>query len=247
MTYERYPNALPSPETSPFTRVRGTRQSDIPRGPVSYSLLERSFRGQQEVTFLFGPQDAATFRSWWETTLFRGALWFVARWPIPSGRYNSEVVRKFITPPRWQHVGNGAWRVQATTEVLYSKAISVLQLSSLTYPVAVADSMSSASEAVENLFYAYSEIMSSSSVALDSTLASVLKTYSMGYEIFSSDSIALDGTLATVLKTYSTGYETMSSSSVALNGTYTELLVVYDIGYETMSSSCMALDGTLVT
>jgi len=141
MAYVSYPSVLPPPETGPFTRVRSTRQSDISAGTRQYALIERAFRGQQEVTFLFGPQQAYDFRDFWLNTLLRGGIWFTTEWPIPSGWFDPLGVRKFISVPQWTHIGNGAWRVRAVTELVLTTDVPSLVYTSKTFPIMVIEAM----------------------------------------------------------------------------------------------------------
>lgn len=78
--------------------------------------MERDRRKFENVTFPpFDEMQAAAFRAWWETDLYKGSAWFEAEWPIPEGKVAR--TRKFIGAPKWEFIPGRFWRVSAYTEV----------------------------------------------------------------------------------------------------------------------------------
>jgi hypothetical protein len=108
-----YPITLPGPEQAPVVpNDRAIRYGSDPRESASF---QRDFAGTQDLRFRFTADQAAVFQAWWQTTLIYGGLFFAADWPLPAGVMTA--VRRFLSPPSWQHVANGTWDVSAKVEI----------------------------------------------------------------------------------------------------------------------------------
>lgn len=245
MSLPEYPEwNLPPPETGPFERNQSTRETDVRFGGTNYALVERAFRGTQEVTFLFSAEQAAFFRTFWLDTLSRGGRWFTTRWPLPSGWFNPLGVRKFLAPPVWRHIGNGAWRVSAITELVASRNPPSVRFSSLTYPITMLDEIIASMGSANADRVGYVEAMTSNFESTGGTIA--VKRHSYSYEEYIVPSLtSTGGTIRTVLKQYAMDPETIGSSMRARNGTIRLARIAYDIDPEFIGSEFNCLGGTL--
>lgn len=110
-----YPSDLPCPQGAPI-QLTERRLLSSDGGLYQARTVQRDRHAIQQITFPpFSPAQAATFRTWWEDTLVLGGNWFAATWPMPAGY--SSVVRRFLAPPKWEHLAGGFWRVSAECEV----------------------------------------------------------------------------------------------------------------------------------
>jgi hypothetical protein len=111
-----YPGTLPIPQTS---QVRGKERRQLsnreyPAGVAT--AIERDRIEYEQVSWPPMTQaKAAELRAWWKASLFDGAAWFAATWPLPRGFESA--VRKFTAPLYWEFVPGGLWRVSGETEV----------------------------------------------------------------------------------------------------------------------------------
>ena len=245
MSFPEYPEyQLPPPETGPFERNQSTRETDIKYGVTNFALVERAFRGTQEVSFLFNSTQAAYFRAFWLDTLLRGGRWFTTRWPLPSGWFSPLGLRKFLTVPRWRHIGNGAWRVNALTEIVAVKDPSVVRFSSLTYPITSLDSIVPMMDMANVDRVATVEAIMPGIELLSGELAVKLHTTD-SIDAVGSEFELLEGDLRLALHTLPMEEEAVHSSLVLRSGTIKPALIRYEIDPEFVHSEMICLGGTL--
>lgn len=122
MPYGCFPPSLPAPQSAVFTPAARVRRNDA-AGAFNSTLVERDFRGTQEVTWPpLTPEQCQVLRSYFDGLAY-GGEWFVTNtWPTPKG-WGAHVVRRFVGELRWQHVARGRWRCSATTEVMGNSTV----------------------------------------------------------------------------------------------------------------------------
>lgn len=105
-----YPAGLPAPQSMTAQPTERRRMKGRP-GPWQAGPGGRERAEVEPLTWVLSPQEAQTFRTWWADTLVHGGAWWAATWP--SSRGPVAVARRFASPPRWQALGGGVWRVSA--------------------------------------------------------------------------------------------------------------------------------------
>lgn len=110
-----FPATLPGPGVATITPAERRLLSDLP-GPQNVRGIQRDYLATQQLEWnLLDATAAAAFQAWWKVALYYGCAWFSAAWPMPAGW--GSAVRRFIAPPKWQHLAGGFWRVTAECEV----------------------------------------------------------------------------------------------------------------------------------
>lgn len=102
-----YPLGLPGPSKASWQVKDRARSAGLP-GKALYSAAERDFSGTVDLEFFLSNTDAALWYDWWNTTLDQGGSWFTATWPQVT---SSLAVYRFVSPPAYSHVYDGAYRV----------------------------------------------------------------------------------------------------------------------------------------
>lgn len=246
MAFLAYPEeSLPPPETGTFERVQATTATDVAKGPNQYALRERAFRGFQDVTFLFNAEQAKAFRRFWELDLLRGGAPFTTRWPLPSGWYSPLGVRKFIEPPRWSHVGMGAWRVSARTELVAVQLPLYPTFTTTPYPITSLEELEVHSLPT-NAPTAFSiEALAPTATAIFGTLGVKLIPLTAPFEMVTSSATVLSGTIVQFTFAQYSFREIVASRSRPMSGTMKPALIRYSFIPEPIQSRSTVISGTL--
>jgi hypothetical protein len=111
-----YPPALPCPaEGTALLIPAERRQMSGLEGARVARAVQRDRLATRQVTFNYSFAQAATFWSWWRTTLIYGGAWFeVTDWPLPQGGIS---VVRFLGVPTRQVIPGFGWRLSAEVEV----------------------------------------------------------------------------------------------------------------------------------
>lgn len=247
MSFIAYPeNLLPPPQTGPFVRVQATVASSVGKGVILFAMKELAFRGVQDVSFLFSAEQSIAFRDFWLTTLNRGGSVFTTRWPLPSGWFNPLGLRKFVTVPKWQHIGGGAWNVSATTELTAIQLPIYPTFTTPPYPVTNIDELEIVTEISHNPAIGLIEDLDIALSILSGIMAVKLRVI-YPVDDFESGESVLSGTLQTfTFGSYDIPFENIESGESVFSGVLRLALINYTVPFEEIESGQSVLSGTLV-
>lgn len=112
----RYPDGLPCPHADTDLTPRERRYiSDI--GEVKkLRRFQSTFQAtRQNISFVFTPAQARTFREWYKNDIVEGGAWFYADWAILNKE--KDVAYRFVTRPVWEFLARGNYHVSAAVEL----------------------------------------------------------------------------------------------------------------------------------
>ena len=256
-SYVEYPTSLPEPESIDIKPADRLSPSSGGTPGANYGTpKERTRRGEASLNFLFDPDEAEEFDVWWRYELFLGGAWFSALW-LNEGGWTRTVYR-FRSTPRWDHAGNGAWRVSAVCEYVSTenmqpplKQEDYTYITSTMYPALVIEEMTSGSTILAGTLglnnVSDSESIQSSFAAYAGTLTVNLRNYSAPSEdSLTSSFTALSGTLVVAFKSYTAPQDDrLTASFSTLSGTLQAGLVTNVVPTESITSSMSVTSGTL--
>lgn len=114
-TLSVYPAGLPGPSIATVSPAERRLLSDLP-GVQQVRGIQRDYMAFQDLEWSLLDADAALiWNTWWRDTITYGMAWFLATWPSPIGW--TAIERRFLGPPRWEHLPNGFWRVAVRCEL----------------------------------------------------------------------------------------------------------------------------------
>lgn len=133
-----YPPDLPGPAPGTLT-PRGRRAGSSLDGAPQSRARQRDVAGlQQQLSWVYTPDEMALWRAWYETTLSQGRYWFAAYLPGLRGLKRPKLVR-YLTMSE-QLLGSGLYRVTATLE-LRAYLPEALYYVSAPYPYVASESL----------------------------------------------------------------------------------------------------------
>lgn len=134
-----YPPDLPGPAPGSFAPRSRRAGSSLDGAPQSRAR-QRDVAGlQQQLSWVYTPDEMALWRAWYETTLSQGRYWFAAYLPGLRGLKRPKLVR-YLTKSE-QLLGSGLYRVTATLE-LRAYLPEALYYVSAPYPYVAHESLS---------------------------------------------------------------------------------------------------------
>ena len=232
-----YPAKLPAPLSGRISPTERRFISEVPGRP-NYRTRQRDYHGTKDIDFIFTPDEAETFRYWWAKWLARGAVWFVADWPLLPQRMRN--VYRFTKPPTWALEGGaingqGYWRVSATVEIRgrgMLPELPVYSVSSKLYPILEIESITTSLDRIwpEPNYYFREGVTIGASVIAGSGTQITYETYNAGAEQVhvSAKVIAASATQITY-ETYNAGSEQVHVSAKVIAGSSVSVPIIkYD-------------------
>lgn len=113
-----YPLTLPEPAAGwGFTLRERAARSSIAGNPQARRRTSDMVADIESVQWTYGPEDMPTWRTWFNTTLVDGQLWFTAKTPGAGGPISTRVMRFRPGSVKVVPLGAGLFRVTAQLEM----------------------------------------------------------------------------------------------------------------------------------
>lgn len=245
-----YPDTLPGPSSGEVRVAERRHVSDV-AGLQQVRPFQFDYLATQSVDWLFTPAQMEIFYNWWNVTLAKGGYWFAATWPLPLGWVQAS--RRFIAPPRFEHVPGGNWRVSATTQIkglggLPAVFVAELWISSAVYSQLVIENYGVTGAMVKGVHRVPPTdtfLMGASMVS--GTISNGLHSYpNWPPEMYLMAAHMVSGTIDTILRTYNNWPpEQYAVTARMVSGTIANGYVSYAMVPEKYAVSAAMVGGTI--